>query len=417
MRDNMRKTQAEKALQPKAISCKGEVHMLTRININNREELSALGFGCMRLPTKGGGIDEPRSILMIRNAIDKGINYFDTAYIYQGGRSESVLGKALAGGYRERVRIATKLPPFMVSRLENARKIFATQLSRLQTDYIDYYLLHMLTEKAMFDRMVSIGILTWMEELKAKGTIRNIGFSFHGTKEAFAAIVQAYPWDFCQIQYNYMDENNQAAKSGLLLAASLGIPVIAMEPLRGGRLVDHLPEAVKSAFAESGSRWTPAEWAMRWVLLSGMSNEAQLEENIRVASDAKANALTTKEMDVFARVKSDLLAKTKVPCTACGYCMPCPFGVDIPGCFSCYNDKYLVKNKPSQFQYMQALGVFSSRPANASRCTECGKCESHCPQNIRIRAELKNVSRDMEGLFFKPIAAMARKVMRVKKVK
>jgi len=396
--------------------------MLTRINAKNNEALSALGFGCMRLPTKGGGIDEPRSIALIRHAIAEGVNYFDTAYIYQGGKSEIVLGKALAGGYRAHVRIATKLPPFLVSKLENARKIFATELSRLQTDYIDYYLLHMLTEKATYDRMAGLGVMKWLEEQKAAGVIRNIGFSFHGTKVAFEEILTAYPWDFCQIQFNYMDENNQATRSGLLLAASLGIPVIAMEPLRGGRLVNHLPEASKALFAKSDSTRTPAEWALRWVwnhpevtvLLSGMSDEAQLEENIRIASDAAANALTDKERDVFRRVKDDLQAKTKVPCTACGYCMPCPFGVDIPGCFSCYNDKYLMKDKPGKFQYMQALGVFSSRPGNASRCTECGKCESHCPQNIAIRTELKNVSRDMEGPFFKPIAAIARKVMKVK---
>jgi len=396
--------------------------MLTRNNPKNHEALSILGFGCMRLPTKNGSIDEPRSIEMIHHAIENGVNYFDTAYIYQNGKSEILLGKALAGGYREKVRIATKLPPFMVTRLDGAKKIFATELSRLQTDYIDYYLLHMLTEKGMFDRMVKLGILTWMEEQKASGAIRNIGFSFHGTKAAFEDIVQAYPWDFCQIQYNYMDENNQAGTSGLLLAASLGIPVIAMEPLRGGKLVNNLPAQSKAAFAEGDSSRTPAEWAIRWVwnhpevtvLLSGMSDEAQLEENIRIAADAQANALTEKELDVFRRVKEELLAKTKVPCTACGYCMPCPFGVDIPGCFSSYNDKYLMPGSSSRFQYMQALGALSAKPGVASRCTQCGKCESHCPQNIAIRAELKNVRKTMEGPFFKPVAAIARKIMRVK---
>ena len=222
--------------------------MKTRVNQKNGEPLSILGFGCMRLPTRNGSIDETRSVAMIHSAIEAGVNYFDTAYIYQNGNSEKVLGKALLGGWRERVNIATKLPPFLVGKLENAKKIFATELSRLQTDHIDYYLLHMLTEKPMYDRLKNLGVMEWLEGLKAEGKIRNIGFSFHGGKAAFEEIVKAYPWDFCQIQYNYMDENNQATTSGLELANSLGIPVVVMEPLRGGRLVTHLPQEVKDAF-------------------------------------------------------------------------------------------------------------------------------------------------------------------------
>lgn len=396
--------------------------MQTRVNSKNGDVLSILGFGCMRLPTKNGGIDEPRSIQMIHDAVENGVNYFDTAYIYQNGKSELLVGKALAGGYRERVKIATKLPPFMVSKLSGAQKIMATQLERLQTDYIDYYLLHMLTDKAMFDRLVGLGVLVWLEELKSKGTIRNLGFSFHGSKADFEAIIQAYPWDFCQIQYNYMDENNQATKSGLLLAASLGIPVIVMEPLRGGKLVTHLPEQVKKAFTDSDSSRSPAEWALRWVwnhpevtvVLSGMSDEAQAAENIRIAGSVTPGSLTGQELAVFEQVKSEMLAKTKIPCTACGYCMPCPFGVDIPGCFSCYNDKYLMGDKSVRFRYMQTMGVMSVKQANASQCTECGKCESHCPQKIAIREQLKTVSHEMEGIFYKPIVGIARKLLRVK---
>ncbi|MDR3645308.1 MAG: aldo/keto reductase [Clostridia bacterium] len=396
--------------------------MLTRVNVKNMDELSILGFGCMRLPAKNGGIDEPRAIRMIRYAIDKGVNYFDTAYLYQGGKSEIVLGKALAGGYREQVKIATKLPPFMVSKLEGAKKIMATQLARLQTEYIDYYLLHMLTDKAMFDRMAALGVMSWLEGLKASGAVRNIGFSFHGTKADFEWVIKAYPWDFCQIQYNYMDENNQATKSGLLLAASMGIPVIVMEPLRGGKLVTHLPEQVKTAFADYNAERSPAEWAMRWVwnhpevcvVLSGMSDEAQLADNIRIAGDAYPGSLTEAELRVFEKMKAVMLEKTKIPCTACGYCMPCPYGVDIPGCFSCYNDKYLMGGKSARMKYMQNLGAMSSRPANASQCRECGKCESHCPQKIAIRQELKTVSHEMEGIFYRPIVAIARKIMKIK---
>lgn len=397
--------------------------MLTRKNEKNGDELSILGFGCMRFPMKGNSIDEERTITLLRDSIERGINYFDTAYFYNNGRSEVLLGEALAGGYRERVKIATKLPPFMVSKLEGAKKILDTQLGKLQTDYIDYYLLHMLSDKATFDRMVKIGVVDWLEQQKRDGVIRNLGFSFHGSKADFEELIAAYPWDFCQIQYNYLDENNQATKSGLELAGTLGIPVIIMEPLRGGKLVNNLPQEVMDEFRGYDSRRTPAEWALRWiwnhpevtVILSGMSDEMQLEENVRVASDARADALTKEEHEVFDRVKAILMEKTKIPCTACGYCMPCPAGVNIPGCFASYNDKYLLKDKRNRFKYMQTLGFLSKQPAFASLCKECGKCEHHCPQHIEIRKQLKIVKREMESFFFKPMVGIIRTVTRVDK--
>jgi len=400
----------------------GVLIMLTRENVKNGDKLSILGFGCMRFPMKGGAIDEAKSIAMLHDSIEKGVNYFDTAYFYNNGKSESLLGEALLGGYRERVKIATKLPPFMVSKLDGAKKIFATQLSKLQTDYIDYYLLHMLTDKPTFDRMVEIGVIDWLEELKKAGTIKNIGFSFHGGKADFEQIIVAYPWDFCQIQYNYLDENNQATKSGLQLAYSLGIPVIVMEPLRGGKLVNNLPSQVVEAFKSNDSKWTPAEWALRWiwnhpevnVVLSGMSDEVQLGENIKIAEEAEANSLTEKELIVFDTVKAIMMEKTKIPCTACGYCMPCPSGVNIPGCFSNYNEKYLLGDKRIRFKYMQTLGLMSKQPAFASQCTECGKCERHCPQKIEIRKQLKTVKKEMEGVFFKPMVSVARRILKIK---
>ena len=393
-----------------------------RINQKNNDELSILGFGCMRLPTKTGIIDENRATKIIRDSIEKGINYFDTAYIYHAGQSETFLGKALSGGYRQRVKIATKLPPYMVKKLDNAKKIMATQLERLQTDYIDYYLLHMLTDKAMFDKMVDIGVMKWLEELKENGTIKNLGFSFHGSKLDFELILKAYSWDFCQIQYNYLDENNQATVSGLKLAYSLGIPVIIMEPLRGGKLVNSLPKKVLQAFNDYNPKWSPAEWGLRWiwnhkevnVVLSGMSNEEQVEENIKIASFALADSLSDGELEVFDVVKSIMNEKIKVPCTACGYCMPCPHGVDIPGCFSSYNDKFLLEDKTYRWKYAQTLGALSAKPAFASKCMECGKCEIHCPQNIQIRKELKAVKREMEGTMFKPIIGVARKILRIR---
>ncbi len=395
--------------------------MRLRANQKNGDQLSILGFGCMRLPTKGGGIDEDRSIKMIRNAIDYGVNYFDTAYFYHNGKSESLLGEALTGGYREKVKVATKLPPFLISKLEGGKKIFATQIARLKTDYIDYYLLHMLTDKATFDRMVDLGIMEWLEELKRKGTIHNIGFSFHGNKTDFEQIIQAYPWDICQIQYNYLDENNQATKSGLQLANSLGIPVVIMEPLRGGKLVNNLSAEAIKVFESYHEKRTPAEWALRWlwdqpeinVVLSGMSDEKQLEENVKIASKAEANSLRSEELIIFEKVKAILHEKTKIPCTACGYCMPCPYGVNIPGCFASYNDKYLLGLKQNRWHYMQTLGVLAKKPAYASICKECRKCEESCPQKIQISEELKVVKKEMELPFFKTIVKIVRKVTRV----
>jgi predicted aldo/keto reductase-like oxidoreductase len=311
----------------------------------------------------------------------------------------------------------------MVGKLDNAKKILATQLNRLQTDYIDYYLLHMLTDLAMYERLASLGVMDWLEACKSEGVIRNIGFSFHGSKRDFEFILKAYPWDFCQIQYNYMDEDHQATKAGLQLAYSSGIPVMVMEPLRGGKLVTHLPKSVTEAFQQSPTDRSPAEWALRWVwnhpevnvVLSGMSDEFQVEDNLRIAADARSNNLTRNELELFNRVKAILLEKTKVPCTACGYCMPCPYGVDIPGCFLHYNDKYLMNDKSAKFRYMQNLGAMSVKPSNASECQACGKCEPKCPQEIHIISELKNVSREMEGFLYKPLVGMARKFLKIKR--
>lgn len=396
--------------------------MMTRNNQKNKDQLSVLGFGCMRFPMKGNSIDEERSITLIRRSVEKGINYFDTAYFYNGGKSETLLGKALSCGYRERVKIATKLPPFMFTRLDGAKKIFATQLSKLNTDYIDYYLLHMLSDQAGLDRLKNMGVVDWLEDLKREGIIRNIGFSFHGTGNDFEQLLRAYPWDFCQIQYNYMDENNQAGRNGLKLAHSMGIPVVIMEPLRGGRLVNHLPKEVINAFSGFDRDRNPAEWALRWlwnqpevnVVLSGMSDEKQLEENLRTAGNSVPGMLSSEELKVFDRVKKLMLEKTKVPCTGCGYCMPCPHGVNIPGCFSVYNDKYLLDEKRNMAKYMRTLGGLSKQPAYASLCKECGKCEKHCPQQIAIRKELKNVKKEMEGLYFRPLIKVARKFIGIK---
>ena len=399
--------------------------MLSKGNPKNGDNLSILGYGCMRFPTKAGRIDEDRAIKLIHTAIEGGINYFDTAYIYNGGQSEVVLGKALAGDYRDKVKIATKLPYYMVHRPETAKKIFNTQLDRLKTDRIDYYLLHMLSDLSSFSKMKDLGVMDYLENLKASGTIGNIGFSFHGGKADFEEIIKAYPWDFCQIQYNYMDENFQATKSGLKLAAAMGIPVVIMEPLRGGKLTDKLPKEAVATFRKADPNRSMAEWGLRWVwnhpevnlLLSGMSDEEQLEENLRIASSSRENSLSKEDLEVFEKVKSKILGKTKIPCTACGYCMPCPYGVNIPGCFSIYNDKYLTGGGPtsSLWKYAQTLGGLSKETAFASRCTKCGKCEPHCPQGIKVRDELAKISKEIEGPLFNLALKIGRNFVRVKK--
>lgn len=394
-----------------------------RKNPKNDDQLSILGYGCMRFPTIGGIVDEARAEKQIISAIEQGVNYFDTAYVYHLGQSESVLGKILAKGYRSRVKIATKMPHFLMHSTADMEKTFNTQLARLQTNYIDYYLIHMLQDINQWDRLKELGIIEWIAGKKAKGQIINIGFSYHGGKSQFIKLVDAYPWDFCQIQYNFVDENNQAGKSGLQHAAAKGIPVIVMEPLRGGKLASHLPKEVQGIWDNASPRRSAAEWALRWiwnhpevtVVLSGMNREEQITENIRVASNAKAGTLTDADFALFDRVKEIFQQRVKVNCTGCGYCMPCPSGVDIPACFSAYNDKYLKNTKHSpKFMYIQNTGAITSNPGYASLCVKCGKCESHCPQSIPIRKQLSDVSREMEGLIFKPIIAIAKKLMRVK---
>lgn len=393
-----------------------------RKNSKNTDELSILGFGCMRLPTLRNAIDEKRSEAMIISAIEQGVNYFDTAYIYQNGNSEKVLGQILAKGYRDRVKIATKLPHFLVKNVADLDKIFSKQLHRLQTDRIDYYLIHMLADVSTWERLKALGIEQWIDAKKAAGQIINLGFSFHGIKDQFLKLIDIYDWDFCQIQYNYLDINNQAGTEGLEYAAAKGLPVIVMEPLRGGKIVNDLPEEVNDLWANATPKRSAAEWALRWVwnhpeatvVLSGMSDEQQVAENIKIASESDANSLTPDEMALFEQARVILNQKIKVNCTGCGYCLPCPYGVDIPACFSIYNEKYTLKTKRSWMDYLQNTGAMTSHPAYASLCTKCGQCEKLCPQGIPIREKLDDVAKDMEGIFFKPLVSIAKKVMKVK---
>ncbi len=389
--------------------------MKYRKNLKNGEDLSILGYGCMRFPS-----DYELTKKQVIHAIENGINYFDTAYIYGGGKNEGILGRILEeSGYRNKVKIATKLPPFMVKNIQDAEKIFQKQLERLRTDRIDYYLIHMLSDLNGWERLKNLGIIEWISNKKKEGKIINIGFSYHGGPVEFKKIIDDYNWEFCQIQYNYLDENNQAGKSGLLYAANKDIPVIIMEPLRGGSIVKDLPEEVNNIWRSHPSKRSAADWALRWIwnhkevtsVLSGMNDMTQIEENIRIASEVEPLELSKEDLAQFSKAKAIISSKTKVNCTGCAYCMPCPKGVDIPNCFSLYNEKYAVKKGGSFIKYLQSTGAWSNKPSYASLCVKCGKCEKHCPQNIPIREKLDEVSSKMEGIFFKPVVKISKKIM------
>ena len=317
-------------------------------NDKNGIPLSVLGYGCMRFTKKGTGIDVAKAEQEILTAYNAGVNYFDTAYVYSG--SEAALGEILErNGLRDKVYIATKLPQYLISTKAAAEKYFAEELNRLRTDHVDYYLMHHLTDIAMWERLKNVGIIDWIREKKTSGAIRNIGFSYHGNTENFLKILNDYDWDMCQIQYNYLDEVSQAGRRGLQAAYAKGIPVVIMEPLRGGKLVNMLPGQAKAAMADSGRTWSPAEWGLRWlydqpevtVVLSGMNSRAMVEENCRIADETVPGTMTENDFAVLEQVKKAIFANEKVGCTGCRYCMPCPRGVDIPGIFRSWNTMYV----------------------------------------------------------------------------
>jgi hypothetical protein len=370
-------------------------------------DISILGYGCMRFSQKGGRIDLPKTEREIMKAIEAGINYFDTAYIYPG--SEAALGTILANNNcRDQVKIATKLPHYMVKSKVGIEKYFQEELKRLKTDHIDYYLMHMLTDTKTWERLIGLGILEWIQEKKESGAIRQIGFSYHGNSDMFCQLLDAYDWDFAQIQYNYLDEHSQAGVKGLHYAADKGIPIIIMEPLRGGRLVNKLPKKALHAFDRSKKEWGPAEWAFQWLwnqpevtcVLSGMNSIEMLDENIEAARRAQIGSFGKQEFHILEIVKKAINEKMKVGCTGCRYCMPCPKGVDIPGTFSAYNHVYTDGKLRGVIEYFMCTAMRKQSSA-ASMCIQCGKCEQHCPQNIKIRQELKRARRSLEGPIYK----------------
>ena len=379
-------------------------------------KLSQLGYGCMRFTKKGAAIDYEKTEKEILHAIDAGINYFDTAYIYPG--SEECLGRILdENNCREKVCIATKLPQYLIRSEKQIEKIFAEELKRLRTDYIDYYLMHMFTDFSEWEHLKTLGIEQWIDDKKVSGTVKNIGFSYHGDTEMFLKILNAYDWDFCQIQYNYLDEHSQAGRTGLEAAAKKGIPVIIMEPLRGGKLVN-LPEKAKQLLKESDKRYSPAELGLKWLwnhpqvtcVLSGMNSIEMLDENIRIASETNAGDFTKTDYDLVDEIKQIIREREKVGCTGCRYCMPCPKGVDIPGNFYYYNLMYMENKSSGRFQFAQNIGL-RKEPGFASQCVGCGKCEQHCPQHISIREKLKEADRNLRPLPYKIGIDVARKII------
>jgi uncharacterized protein len=374
--------------------------MLYRKMKKGSPELSILGFGCMRLPQKETGeIDEELATGMLRYAIDHGVNYVDTAYPYHNGESEPFVGRALSGGYRKKVNLATKLPSWLVRSREDMDKYLDEQLARLRTDIIDFYLVHGLN-RPFWENLSSLGVTDFLTDAIADGRIRYAGFSFHDNTALFKEIVQSYDWTFAQIQYNFMDEHYQAGTEGLKYAAKKGLGIIVMEPIRGGLLAKDIA-GISEVWQTAEQHYTPAEWALRWVwnhpevsvVLSGMSTMEQVRQNVALAQTGHADSLTRKELFLFGKVKKELEKRILIPCTGCRYCTPCPHGVSIPECFEFYNRGHMYDDKDQTKQiYTMFLGGFlDGLPRFASLCQECGECEEKCPQSLPIQKHLKEV--------------------------
>jgi len=357
---------------------------------------SILGFGCMRLPLSGkdsAAIDEGRAEALLQAAVERGVNYIDTAYPYHDKACEPFLGRVLKKGLREKVFLATKLPPWEVSTLEDCDRLLDEQLTRLRTGQIDFYLLHAL-KREWWEKLKRLGIREFLDRAVRDGRIGYAGFSFHDELTPFQEIIDAYDWSLCQIQFNYMDEEMQAGRAGLEYAAGKGLGVVVMEPLRGGALAKEAPKDVQHIWDRSPIRRSPAEWALRWawdtpevsVVLSGMNSLDQLEENCRIAADARPHVLGEDEKALIQEAKSCYRHRIRIPCTACGYCMPCPSGVNIPRIFSIYNDRFIYGDR----RWSHLMYVFASNAdERADTCLECGECEEACPQGISIIEELK----------------------------
>ncbi|HME55129.1 MAG TPA: aldo/keto reductase [Candidatus Lokiarchaeia archaeon] len=381
------------------------------------EGVSALGFGCMRLPTKKTlfikKIDEPEAIKIIRHAIDNGVNYVDTAYMYHGGKSEIVVGKALKEGYREKVHLVTKLPVGKVKSANDVEKLCREQLAKLQTSCLDIYLFHGLNKNA-FQKVKDLNLIDEMEKLKAAGLIKHYGFSFHDNLQVFKEIIDFHDWDACQIQYNYLDQDSQATTQGLEYAASKGVAVIIMEPLKGGRLANPTQE-VSEIFGKAEVKRSPVDWALQFVwnhpevsvVLSGMSSFDQVKQNLDYASNSGPNTLSDAELDTLKQVSEVFKKAIVIPCTACEYCMPCPSGVAIPRHFAILNRLADAPDKKMALKFTRRMykelaatkDALNDAKDNgmAKLCTKCKQCMEKCPQGIDIPAELEKINSIIEG--------------------
>ena len=392
--------------------------MQYRVNTKSGNNISVLGFGCMRLPSRLGVIDIDKSETVIMEAIKQGVNFFDTAYIYPG--SEVALGRILdRNKVRDKVYIGTKLPLSRCNSYEDFDLIFNEQLTRLKTNYIDYYFMHNISRHSDWKRLCELGIEGWIERKKHNGQIRQIGFSFHGVRDEFIKVVDAYDWDYCMIQYNYINSHFQAGVTGLRHAHSRGIPVFVMEPLLGGGLVKNLPKKAVALFRRSNPNATNASWALRWIwnqpeitmLLSGMNELSQVAENVGLAVDAKVESMTEEELTVVDEVTNLFLVSFKIPCTGCNYCLPCPKNINIPDSFTAYNISYSVSRFAAIHQYATTIGGLKSI-YSAADCTKCGKCEKECPQNVEIIKSLEAVYKRLEPFWFRAGMAVARKFLK-----
>jgi predicted aldo/keto reductase-like oxidoreductase len=396
--------------------------MQYRIDLKSNNKLSVLGFGCMRFPRGRGPvsqIDTEKTEKLILSAVERGVNYFDTAYIYGG--SETALGEILhKNNLREKIFLTTKLPFRECKSADDFERLFLAQLERLQTDYIDYYLIHNIPGAQPWRALCEIGIEAWIAEKKSSGQIRQIGFSFHGARDGFLSLLDAYDWDLCQIQYNYMDENYQAGRVGLMKAHEKGLPVVIMEPLLGGKLATGLPARAARHFKDVNGDVSAAAWALRWlwdqpevtVVLSGMNSAEQLDDNIKTAETAVPGMLTEAESAAFLPVTAALREAYKTPCTGCNYCMPCPQGVNIPNCFAAYNASYALGFVDGMKQYITSTGSQSKTRYGARNCVKCGNCEKKCPQHIEIMRSLDAVARRMEPFWYNAALKLIAAVMR-----
>lgn len=390
---------------------------------NSDEKLSVLGYGCMRLPTYVGGpasnlINKEKALKQIRYAIDNGVNYLDTAYPYHLGASESFLGEyVLKDGYREKVKIATKLPCMMINKKESIQEIFDKQLEKLQVEYIDYYMLHSMNGSS-WKKMLDFGIIEFMDKVKREGKVKSMGFSFHGLKEDFITICDGYNFDFAQVQYNIIDVSFQAGIEGIEYAHKKGMGIIVMEPLRGGSLVTKMPKGVEKIYDSANIKRTPADWALRFVLnhpavtlvLSGMNDDDHIKENIKICSDSFINGMTAEEVDVTKQVRDKFNELQQVGCTGCAYCLPCPVGIDIPAAFKNLNNYHMFSKPLGIMYHINYLGMAADdgKAHWTNSCINCGKCEEKCPQFIPVREKFKLVQRDLETPFVKSVAAIGR---------